>query len=88
MRPITKYAISIVSPDRIPYILKNAIRIAEEERPGAVAIELPEDIAGESLTEEVMITEELKVRRPQIDQKMLEILKIELEKAKKPVILI
>ena len=88
MKPITKYATSIVSPDRIPYILKNAIKIAEEERPGAVAIELPEDIAWESLTEEVMITEELKVRRPQIDQKMLEILKVELEKAKKPVILI
>jgi len=88
MKPITKYSTSIVSPDRIPYILNNAFRIAEEERPGAVAIELPEDIAGESVSEEVVITEELKIRRPQIDEKMLEILKTELEKAKKPITLI
>jgi len=88
MKPITKYSTSIVSPDRIPYILNNAFRIAEEERPGAVAIELPEDIAGELVSEEVVITEELKIRRPQIDEKMLDILKTELEKARKPIILI
>lgn len=45
MKPLTKYATSIVSGARIPYILENAFRIAEEEKPGAVHIELPEDIA-------------------------------------------
>jgi acetolactate synthase-1/2/3 large subunit len=45
MKPITKYATTIVSPSRITYTLNNAFNIAKSERPGAVAIELPEDIA-------------------------------------------
>jgi len=45
MKPVTKYTTSIVSPTRLTYTLNNAIKIAEEERPGAVHIELPEDIA-------------------------------------------
>lgn len=88
MRPITKYASSIVSPTRIPYILQNAMKAAEEERPGAVAIELPEDIAWEMVDENITIKEEVKIRRPQIDQKMLELLKHELEQARSPMILI
>jgi acetolactate synthase-1/2/3 large subunit len=45
MKPVTKYTTSIVSPSRLTYTLSSAIKIAEEERPGAVHIELPEDIA-------------------------------------------
>ena len=71
MKPITKYATSIVSGSRIPYILHNAFRIATAERPGAVHIELPEDIAGEMVDDiEVEISNE-KVRRPVIDEKSL-----------------
>jgi len=33
MKPVTKFATSIVSGARIPYILENAFRIAEEEKP-------------------------------------------------------
>jgi acetolactate synthase-1/2/3 large subunit len=45
MKPISKFATSIVSPSRIQFTLNNAFNIAKSERPGAVAIELPEDIA-------------------------------------------
>ena len=49
MRPITKYTAQVVSGDRIPSMIREAFRLAHEERPGAVHIELPEDIAhGES----------------------------------------
>ena len=48
MRPITKYTTQIVSGDRIPSVVREAFRLASEERPGAVHIELPEDIADES----------------------------------------
>ncbi|MEC8904993.1 MAG: thiamine pyrophosphate-binding protein, partial [Pseudomonadota bacterium] len=47
MRPITKFTNQIVSGDRIPSTVREAFRLAHEERPGAVHIELPEDIAAE-----------------------------------------
>src|SRR5262245_64966707 len=45
MRPLTKYTRQIVAADAIPARVREAFRHAEEERPGAVHLELPEDIA-------------------------------------------
>lgn len=45
MRPLTKLSRQIVSPATIPTIVREAFRVAQEERPGAVHLELPEDIA-------------------------------------------
>ncbi|MFC2075532.1 acetolactate synthase large subunit [candidate division KSB1 bacterium] len=45
MKPITKRSVSIADPNLIPTVLRNAFKLAEAERPGAVHIELPEDIA-------------------------------------------
>jgi acetolactate synthase I/II/III large subunit len=47
MRPLTKMARQIVSPASIPAIVRDAFRIAMEEQPGPVHLELPEDVAGE-----------------------------------------
>lgn len=47
MRPITKFARQIVNVNTIPGLIREAFRLAEEERPGAVHLELPEDIAAE-----------------------------------------
>lgn len=47
MTPMTKLAARIPSGDRIPSMVREAFRRAEEERPGAVHLELPEDIARE-----------------------------------------
>jgi acetolactate synthase-1/2/3 large subunit len=47
MRPLTKMARQIISPASIPAIVRDAFRVAMEERPGPVHLELPEDIAGE-----------------------------------------
>ena len=47
MRPLTKYTHQIVSGDSVPSRVREAFRLAEEERPGAVHLELPEDIACE-----------------------------------------
>ena len=90
MKPVTKCATSIVSGERIPYILENAFRIAEEEKPGAVHLELPEDIAAEEVPEEYAIVDlwVKKIRRPVADYKAIPELIEELEKAKTPVILI
>ena len=45
MHPITKYSLSIADPSTIPTVTRKAFRIAQSERPGAVHIELPEDVA-------------------------------------------
>src|SRR3546814_18606609 len=47
MGPITKYTHQMASSDNIPSRVREAFRLAEEEKPGAVHIELPEDIADE-----------------------------------------
>src|SRR3954462_3516559 len=46
-KPLTKLSLQIVSTSSIPTIVRDAFRIAMEERPGPVLLELPEDIAGE-----------------------------------------
>jgi len=47
MGPITKYTHQLASADNLPSRVREAIRVAEEEKPGAVHLELPEDIAAE-----------------------------------------
>jgi acetolactate synthase I/II/III large subunit len=51
MMPLTKMARQIVSPATIPAIVREAFRVAEQERPGPVHLELPEDIAAEEAPE-------------------------------------
>ena len=47
MRPLTKGTWSVVSGDNIAAHVREAFRRAQEERPGATHIELPEDVADE-----------------------------------------
>jgi acetolactate synthase-1/2/3 large subunit len=47
MKPLTKLSHQIVSPSMIPTLVREAFRVAQEERPGPVHLELPEDIAAE-----------------------------------------
>jgi acetolactate synthase I/II/III large subunit len=49
MIPLTKMARQIVSTATIPTIVREAFRVARQERPGPVHLELPEDIAGEEV---------------------------------------
>src|ERR671933_2468637 len=46
MRPLTKLTRQIVSAATIPTLVRDAFRVAQEERPGPVHLELPEDVAG------------------------------------------
>ena len=45
MTPLTKMARQIVSTATIPTIVREAFRVARQERPGPVHLELPEDVA-------------------------------------------
>ncbi|MDY0871660.1 acetolactate synthase large subunit [Dongia rigui] len=47
MRPLTKLTRQIVSVRTIPTTVREAFRVAMDERPGPVHLELPEDVAAE-----------------------------------------
>jgi len=52
--PICKMSKQIVHGNTIPALVREAFRVSEEERPGAVLLELPEDIAAEETDEQVL----------------------------------
>lgn len=86
MRPITKYTTQVVSGDRIPSVVREAFRLASEERPGATHIELPEDIAAEQTSAPLLKASV--VRRPIAEYKAINAAIDMIEKAKSPVLLI
>ena len=55
MRPLTKMSRQIVGTGTIPTLVRDAFRVAQEERPGPVHLELPEDIAAESPGEVALV---------------------------------
>ncbi|MBT1450325.1 acetolactate synthase large subunit [Glaciecola sp. XM2] len=86
MRPITKYTTQVVSGDRIPSVVREAFRLASEERPGATHIELPEDIAAEQTSAPLLA--QSTARRPIAEYKAISAAVEMIEKAKSPVLLI
>ncbi len=55
MKPLTKLSRQIVSASLVPTLVREAFRVAEEERPGPVHLELPEDIAAEKCEDIALI---------------------------------
>jgi acetolactate synthase I/II/III large subunit len=86
MRPITKFTKQIVHGNNIPVLVHEAMRIAREERPGAVHLELPEDIAAEEC--HTLPFETVTTRRPQPDEKAIEKAVEMIGSAKHPLLLI
>src|SRR3954468_6729502 len=86
MGPITKFTHQLASADNIPSRVREAIRLAEEEKPGAVHLELPEDIADEA-TEARPIPRSL-VRRPTADEKAVRAAVRAIEGARAPLLVI
>jgi len=54
MRPLTKMATQIVSGLSVPTLVRDAFRVAQQERPGPVHLELPEDIAADEATADII----------------------------------
>jgi acetolactate synthase I/II/III large subunit len=86
MTPITKYAHQLASSDNIPSRVREAFRLAEEEKPGAVHIEFPEDVADEH-TDSVPIKAS-HTRRPVPEEKAVRAAVKRIEAAKSPVLVI
>ena len=85
-KPITKYTRQIVNGNNIPSMTREAFRIAIEERPGAVHLELPEDIADEECDHALF--EIVGSRRPDPDKKSILKAAEMIESAKMPLLLI
>jgi len=86
MRPLTKFTHQIVSGDNIASRVREAFRLATEERPGAVHLELPEDVAREQTN--ARIHESSRVRRPIAEQKSIRLATEMIEQARHPLLLI
>ncbi len=55
MKPLTKMTRQIVNAASIPSVVRDAFRVAMEERPGPVHLELPEDVAAEEVADVSLI---------------------------------
>jgi len=86
MKPITKFTKQIIDANVIPSVVREAFRVATEEKPGAVHIELPEDVAGEEI--DANIFEIHKIFRPTADTTGIKSAVEIIESAKHPLILI
>ena len=83
--PVTKWATTVVNPDTIPEIVRKAVRVARGEKPGAVLIELPEDVAKEQSDEPPL--EPRRYRRSVADDKIADRAFELIQSARRPVII-
>ncbi len=83
--PVTKWATTVLHENNIPEIVRKAVRLARTEKPGAVHIELPEDIATRETSARPLRPQ--RFRRPVPDDKIVDLAFDILKSAKNPVIL-
>ena len=86
MKPITKYSEQIVDGSNVPSMVREAFRLAMEERPGAVYLELPEDIAEEQT--DATVFARIDHRRPHADQQAIDQAISMIEAAERPLLLV
>jgi acetolactate synthase I/II/III large subunit len=86
MKPMTKYAKTVVNGNNIPSMVREAFKVATTERPGAVHIELPEDIADEDVDFNLYPVREFNY--PTANVKSIAAAVAMIEKAERPLLLI
>ena len=84
-KPVTKWATTILNADTIPEIVRKAVRLARTEKPGAVHIELPEDVAKEE--SDSVPLEPRRFRRSVPDEKIVNQAFAMIKEAKRPIII-
>ena len=83
---LTKLTKQIVNGHNIPSLVRESFRLAMEERPGAVHLELPEDVAEEEAGDRIF--EVVGHRRPDASHKSIMYAAKMIEEAKRPLLLI
>ena len=87
MRPLTKMTRQIVNAAAIPATVRDAFRVAIEERPGPVHLELPEDVAAEDV-ENVSVIPVHPLERPIANAAALDRAAETILAAKRPLVMI
>lgn len=62
-KPVTKWNAEITMPHIIPEVVRKAFKVAQTEKPGAIHLELPEDVAAGEVTSDAS-KEPLRVQAP------------------------
>ncbi|MGV3488625.1 MAG: thiamine pyrophosphate-dependent enzyme [Tuberibacillus sp.] len=83
--PISKWAVEIHDPNRIPEIVQRAFRMAVSGRPGPVVVAFPEDVLAQEV--EAQFAEPMKTSKPVPDEHGIENAIELLENARRPFIL-
>ena len=83
--PVTKWSTSVLHPDNIPEIVRKSVRLARTEKPGAVHVELPEDVASDSSDKRPLTVH--RFRRPVPDDKIMDQAFKTLRAAARPIII-
>ncbi|MBD79605.1 MAG: acetolactate synthase large subunit [Crocinitomicaceae bacterium] len=83
---LTKLTKQIVNGHNIPSLVRESFRLAMEERPGAVHLELPEDVAEEEAGDRIFKV--VGHRRPDASHKSIMMAAKMIEEAKSPLLLI
>lgn len=86
MEPLCKKAVSITDPGMIPTVIRNAFKHAEAERPGAVHIELPEDVAEDET--DAVVQKRSKIKLPYSDPEAVKEAAAMIFEAKNPLIIV
>ena len=86
MRPLTKFTRQIITANLIPSLVREAFRLASIERPGAVHLELPEDVAAEET--DAPLIEAKTIRRPSPNPETIAEAVQMIHEAKRPLLLI
>ncbi|MBP6875215.1 MAG: acetolactate synthase large subunit [Candidatus Eisenbacteria bacterium] len=88
MRPITKRTIQIQDPKMIPTEVREAFKVATAERLGACHIELPEDVANESVPAEFRPLDPGWIRRPVVEASVIEAAAEMIRRARDPILIV
>lgn len=86
MLPITKYTTQLASGDTVAARIREAFRLAQEERPGATHLELPEDVAREET--DMPLLPKSSHRRSVAEHKALRMAADAIREAKRPLLMI
>lgn len=86
MEPLCKKTVSITDPGMIPTVIRNAFKHAEAERPGAVHIELPEDVAEDET--DAVVQKRSKIKLPLSDPEAVKEAAAMISEAKNPLIIV
>lgn len=92
IKPVTKYAVTVMKPNEIGYHLEKAVHIAKSGRPGPVWIDIPLDVQGSIIEEKNLKTYKINkntlthITNKAVLRKLVKQMITQLQKSERPVL--